>query len=124
MSASNRDEADWWILENPKVVSNWLLSSVEVVQKRMNIKKWEFDGKDMDEINNMKDFRKNVTRDINSRSTDTRQVAFVLDKFFNRFGIDDQQVYEWILTADYYNKNRWSFSLPYKGIELNMWNIW
>ena len=124
MSGSNRDEGDWWILENSKVVSNWLLSSVEVVQKRMNIAKWEFNGKDIDENNNMKDFRKNVTKDINKRTTDPREVAFVLDKFFNRFGIDSQQVYEWVITADYYNKNRWSFSLPYKGVELNMWNIW
>ena len=123
MSDSNRDEADRWILENPKVVSNWLLSSVEVAQKRMNIKKWEFDGKDIDEINNMREFRTNVTSDINKRSTEPRQVAFVLDKFFNRFGIDEQQVYEWILTADHYNKNRWRFKLQYKGVELNMWNI-
>lgn len=124
MSASNREEADRWILDNAKVVSNWLLSSAEVVKKRMAIKNWEFDGKDIDENNNMKDFRKNVTKDINKRSTEPRQVAFVLDKFFNRFWIDDQQVYEWVLTADFWDTKRWPFILPYKWIELNMWNIW
>lgn len=124
MSDSNRDEVDRWILENPKVVSNWLLSSVEIAQKRMNIKKWEFDGKDIDEINNMREFRTNVTSDINKRSTEPRQVSFVLDKFFNWFGIDSQQVYTWVATADDYNKNRWPFLLPYKSIKLNMWNIW
>ena len=124
MSDSTRDEGDWWILDNPNVVSNWLLSSVEVVQKRMNIKNWEFNGKDIDENNNMKDFRKKVTEDINGRSTKPREVAFVLDKFFNRFWLDNQQIYERIVTANFYDKNRWPFTLPYKGIELNMWNIW
>ena len=124
MSDSNRDEADWWILDNAKVVSNWLLSSVEVVQKRLNIKNWAFNGKDIDENNNMEDFWKNVTKDINSRSTEPRQVAFVLDKFLNWFGIDNQQVYERILTADHYRKHPWYCIVPYKGVELNMWNIW
>lgn len=124
MSDSNRDEADWWILDNAKVVSNWLLSSVEVVQKRLNIKNWAFNGKDIDENNNMEDFWKNVTKDINSRSTEPRQVAFVLDKFLNWFGIDNQQVYERILTADHYRKYPWYCIVPYKGVELNMWNIW
>jgi len=125
MSDSNRDESDRWILDNPKVVSNWLLSSVEVVQRRMNIKNWEFNGKDIDENKNMKDFRDNVAKDINWRNSgDPREVAFVLEKFFSRFGIDNQQVYEWIITANYYDKNRWPFSLPYNGVELNMWDIW
>jgi hypothetical protein len=53
----------------------------------------------------MEDFWKNVTKDINSRSTEPRQVAFVLDKFLNWFGIDNQQVYERILTADHYRKH-------------------
>ena len=124
MSDSNRDEADRWILENPNVVSNWLLSSVEVVQKRMNIKNWEFNGKDIDEINNMKDFRENVTKDIEWRSTEPKEVAFVLEKFFNRFWIDNQQVYEWIVTANYYKDHSWPLILKYNGIDLNMWNIW
>ena len=124
MSDSNRDEFDRWILDNPKVVSNWLLSSVEVVASRMSIKNWEFNGKDIEENNNMEEFRERVTSDINWRGTEPRQVAFVLDKFFNRFGIDNQQVYEWVITADFYDKNRWPFILPYNGVELNMWNIW
>lgn len=125
MSDSSRDEADRRILENPKVVSNWLLSSVEVAQKRMSInKRWEFDGKDIDETNNMKDFRKRVTEDIEWRALDERNVAFVLDKFFKRFSLDSQQIYEWIVTADFWNKKRWPFQLPHKGISLNMWNIW
>ena len=124
MSDSNRDEVDRWILENPMVVSNWLLSSTEIAQKRMNVKKWEFDGKDIDEINNMRDFRKKVTADINNRTTEPRQVSFVLNKFFNWFGIDEQQVYGWICTADFWNTGRWQFILPYKWTELNMWNIW
>ena len=125
MSDSNNDEVDRSVLENPKVVSNWLLSSVGVAQKRMNInKRWEFDGKDIDEINNMKDFRKRVTADIEWRPLNERNVAFVLDKFFKRFSLDSQQIYEWIVTADYWNKNLWQFYFPHKGTELNMWNIW
>ena len=124
MSDSNRDEWDRWILDNPKVVSNGLLSSVEVVQKRMNINnRWEFNGKDIDEIKNMKEFRENVTKDINNRTTEPREVAFVLEKFFSRFWIDNQKIYERVRTADYRDKNRWQFLLPYKGVELNMWNI-
>ena len=90
----------------------------------MNIKNWKFNGKDIDENSNMEDFRTKVTKDIDNRTTEPREVAFVLEKFFNRFGLDNQKVYERIRTADYWDKNRWQFSLPYKGVELNMWNIW
>lgn len=126
MSDSNRDEADWKILENAKVVSNWLLSSVEVAQKRLNVKNWKFNGNDIDENNNMQEFRENVTKDIEWRDfKNPREVAFVLDKLFNRFELNNQQIYTWILTADYYNKHKWPFILPYNDkVSLDMWNIW
>lgn len=123
---SSRDEFDRWILDNPTAVSNWLLSSVEVAQSRMDIKNWEFAGKDIDEKSNMAEFWKKVTKDINWRSfRDKKEVSFVLEKFFNRFWIDNQQVYEWIITADYYNKHQWPFKFSYNDrIELDMWRIW
>ena len=125
MSDSKRDEGDRWILENAEVVSNWLLSSGEVVEKRMKIQNWKFNGKDIDEDNNMRDFRKNVTADINSKNTsDPREVAFVLEKFINRFGIDNQQIYTWIKTADHWDKHLGYFKWPYEGVDLNMWVIW
>ena len=125
MSDSKRDEADWWVLENPMAVSNWLLSSVEVVEKRMKVKNWRFDGKDIDEDNNMIDFRKNVITDVErARFEDPREVAFVLEKFINWFGIDNQQIYTWIKTAEYWDKNKGYFPWPYEGVDLNMWNIW
>lgn len=125
MSDSKRDEGDRWILDNPKVVSNWLLSSVEVVEKRMKIKNWKFDGKDIDEDNNMVEFRNNVTEDIKLRNPeDPREVAFVLEKFINRFWIDNQQIYTWIKTADYWEKKQGYFPWPYEGVDLNMWIIW
>lgn len=125
MSDSKRDEGDRWILENAEVVSNWLLSSGEVVEKRIKIQNWKFNGKNIDEDNNMRDFRKNVTADINSRDVnDPREVAFVLEKFINRFWIDNQQIYTRIKTADYWDNNRGYFAWPYESIDLNMWNIW
>ena len=126
MSDSRRDDTDRKILENAEVVSNWLLSSVEVVEKRMKIKNWKFNGDNIDEDNNMIEFRDNVTTDINSKNaSDPREVAFVLEKFINRFGIDNQQIYTWIKTADHRNKNRGYFPWPYgPSLDLNMWNIW
>ena len=125
MSDSKRDEWDRWILDNAKVVSNWLLSSVEVVEKRIKIQNWKFNGKDIDEDNNMADFRKEVSKDIcRMRSDNSREVAFVLEKFINRFGIDSQQLYTWIKTADYWDNKRGYFSWPYESVDLNMWNIW
>ena len=127
MIDSSPDEFDRGILDNPWNVSNWLISRVEVANTRMVIKNWEFVGKDLDEKGNMAKFWKEVSKDIkNYNRSDKREVSFVLQKFFDRFWIDSQQVYQWIITADYYkNKNPWHFEIPYNShINLDMWNIW
>jgi hypothetical protein len=58
----------------------------------------------------MIEFRTNVKNDIEGANfEEPREVAFVLEKFINRFGIDNQQIYTWIKTADYWNNNRGYF---------------
>lgn len=63
-----------------------LTKSQSVVHKMIDLKKSGFNGKDGDEIQNMKQFSENMEKAIPKNKLSATNVKFFLEKFFNRFG--------------------------------------
>ena len=75
------EEFDRWLLDNPTIVNNGLLTNINVVSDRLRIEDWEFKGKDSDDIANKKKFWKDVEESIDlNKSSDPKYVDFVLNK--------------------------------------------
>ena len=107
----DREEQDRNLFDQPALVNNWLLTNVDVISNRLMIKDWDFDWKDSDDINNKRDFWKEVTKDIDRKIQEKSYlkpeiVNFVLDRYFSRFWIrssdERQDIYKRINTAYYY----------------------
>jgi hypothetical protein len=106
------EEFDRWLLDNPTIVNNWLLTNINVVYDRLRIEDWEFKWKDSDDIANKKKFWEDVEKSIDlNKSSDPKYVDFVLNKYFSRFGLssvqDRQQAYQRIKTAYHRNEKKW-----------------
>ncbi len=103
------EEFDRWLLENPTIVNNGLLTNINVVSDRLKFEDWEFKWKDSDDISNKRKFRKDVQTAVNNRNyNDPKDVNFVLDKYFSRFWLrsseNRQNVFKWVNTAYHYQK--------------------
>ena len=101
------EEFDRWLLDNPTIVNNGLLTNINVVSDRLRIDEWEFKWKDSDDINNKKEFWKNITTSVSSLdANDSKSVDFVLNKYFTWFWLNSaqerQNVYKRINTAYHY----------------------
>lgn len=93
------EEFDRWLLENPTIVNNWLLTSINVISDRLRIEDWEFKGSNSDDIANKKWFWVDIAKQVNSltsKTNDTKIVNFVLDKYFTRFWINSKESRQWI----------------------------
>ena len=62
----NVEEFDRWLLENPVIVNNGLLTNINVVSDRLKFEDWEFKWKDSDDISNKRKFRNDVKIEINN----------------------------------------------------------
>ena len=103
------EEFDRWLLDNPTIVNNWLLTNINVVSDRLKFEDWEFKWKDSDDISNKRKFRNAVKNDITERdSSNPKDVNFVLDKYLSRFWLrsseNRQNIYKWVNTAYHYQK--------------------
>ena len=133
------EEFDRWLLENPTIVNNGLLTNINVVSDRLKFEDGEFKWKDSDDISNKRKFRKDVQTAVNNRNyKDPKDVNFVLDKFFSRFQLrsseNRQNIFKWINTAYYYQKmvdeNWWTYQCTHqwknenwKKFDFPLWTI-
>ncbi len=103
------EEFDRWLLENPTIVNNGLLTNINVVSDRLKFEDGEFKWKDSDDISNKRRFRNDVAKAIKARNYhDPKDVNFVLDKYLSWFWLrsseNRQNIYKWINTAYHYQK--------------------
>ena len=129
------EEFDRWLLENPTIVNNGLLTNINVVSDRLRIEDWEFKWKDSDDIGNKKKFWENIkqsVRNLEKDAGDPKTVNFVLNKYFTWFWINSaeerQNIRKWINTAYYYknkvDENGWTYNIGHKTkIRDDNWNI-
>jgi len=129
------EEFDRWLLDNPTMVNNWLLTNINVVSDRLRIEDWEFKWKDSDDIANKKKFWGNIkesVKNLEKDAGDPKTVSFVLNKYFSWFWINSaeerQNIRKWINTAYYYknkvNENWWTYNIWHKTkIKNDSWNI-
>ena len=127
------EEFDRWLLDNPKIVNNGLLTNINVVSDRLRIEDGEFKWKDSDDINNKKEFWKNIKDSIwTLNESDPKTVDFVLNKYFTRFWLNSSQerqnVYKRINTAYFYKRqvdSHWWLYIPWhkKKIKNRDWRF-
>ena len=103
------EEFDRWLLDNPTIVNNGLLTNINVVSDRLRIDEWEFKWKDSDDINNKKLFWDNIGKSVSKLdASDSKTVDFVLNKYFTWFWLNSSQerqnVYKRINTAYHYKE--------------------
>ncbi len=117
------EEFDRWLLDNPKIVNNGLLTNINVVSDRLRIEDWEFRWKDSDDISNKKAFWDNIKSSISKLDAgDSKTVDFVLNKYFTWFWLNSaqerQNVYKRINTAYHYQQevlqHGWIYSPGHK----------
>ena len=129
------EEFDRWLLDNPTIVNNGLLTNINVVSDRLRIEDWEFKWKDSDDIANKKKFWENIKQSVAYLEKDAgnpKTVNFVLNKYFSWFWINSaeerQNIRKWINTAYYYknkvDENGWTYNIWHKTkIKNDSWNI-
>lgn len=89
------------LLDNPLVANSWwLLSNVNVVRNRMDIRDWEFSWKDNDEKNNKKEFWEKIAKEVEGTTVTTENIKLLLKQYCEWFQIyDKEKTYRWIKTA-------------------------
>ena len=129
------EEFDRWVLDNPTMVNNWLLTNINVVSDRLRVEEWEFKWKDSDDIANKKDFWKSIKKSVENlekKAGDPKTVNFVLNKYFTWFWINSaeerQNIRKWINTAYFYKnkvgENGWTYNIWHKTrFKDDHWNI-
>lgn len=125
------EEFDRWLLDNPTIVNNGLLTNINVVSDRLRIEDWEFKWKDSDDVNNKKTFWKNIKESVSKLDAGNPEIVnFVLNKYFSWFWLnstqDRQKAYQRIRTAYYWKDRIWKpFTYDYNGKwqDLDMWTI-
>ena len=129
------EEFDRWLLDNPTIVNNWLITNINVVYDRLRIEDWEFKWKDSDDIANKKNFWKSIKKSVENleeKAGDSKTVNFVLNKYFTWFWINSaeerQNIRKWINTAYFYKnkvrENGWTYNIWHKTrFKDDHWNI-
>ncbi len=99
---TNIENIDNSLLKNPLVAnSGWLLSNINVVRNRMDIRDWEFTWNDNDEINNKRDFWDKIANEVRKTPLTVENTVLLLNQYCERFQIHDKEkIYRWIKTAN------------------------